>query len=198
MKTGYAGISFFLLIFHISLSAQEIEFYKEDIIFSLSPKYFQVEGIYYFSNVGDKPVNTILFYPFPQDSIYGKVDSVFIMNMNDSTPKDIILKKNSEGVFYPVKLAPYNMTKFKIYYRQELLNGRAEYILTSTRKWKKPLRQAEYQLIVPEDIHISFTSYKPDSIKTSDSIKVYFWDKKDFMPDKNMVFKFDYHQDTKQ
>ena len=179
----------FLFVNIFKANSQNIEFYREDLTFKIEKGYFSVDGIYYFCNVSDKALKTNLFYPFPTDSTYGNIDSVFVL-LNDSIPIEFY-KKENKGIYFPVKISAYGTTKYRIKYRQKITGNKAEYILTSTQTWKKPFEIVNYKLIVPNDIKIKDISYKADSINNSAANTIYFWKKKDFMPEKNMIIMFE-------
>ena len=74
--------SFYIIIVVIGSSvAQDVEFFREDIKFEISDDYFIVEGDYYFCNVGERSINQILFYPFPQGKNYGEVDTISVVEI---------------------------------------------------------------------------------------------------------------------
>ncbi|MFO7789638.1 MAG: hypothetical protein R6V32_03630, partial [Bacteroidales bacterium] len=66
------------------LSAQGLQFYREELRFELKDHYFLVTGIYDFCNTGASEIKEFLFYPFPNGNKYGKIDSVNIINMKDT------------------------------------------------------------------------------------------------------------------
>jgi len=80
----------------------------------------------------------------------------------------------------------------QISYRQKLLSTSAEYILQSTIGWRKPLDQANYQLIVPKNIEIINFSIIPDNSVDYTTEMVYFWEKYNYLPPKNFTFEFLY------
>lgn len=181
---------FNLFLSPLSLFSQSLQFYREDLSFEIKNGYFYVDGIYNFCNNGDKGIQQVLFYPFPVDSLYGEVDSINAVDIN-SKSTNIIVNKTEKGLSFKVELRPYGTGKYKISYRQKLLKNKAEYILLTTQKWGRPFENAFYKLITPAQMKITSTSYSPDSTKQEGDKKIYFWTKKDFMPDKNMVFYFD-------
>jgi len=78
-------IIIFILLFSIKfVQAQNLQFYQEDLNFKIEDNYFYVDGLYYFRNTSSKEINRRLFYPFPQDETYGEVDSIFVINLQDS------------------------------------------------------------------------------------------------------------------
>jgi hypothetical protein len=185
--------AFFLLLFIFSSSylfSQNLEFYKEDLFFEVKNHTFYVKGIYYFSNISDKPLSTAIFYPFPIDKMeYGAVDSVTIIDINAN--KLVKCNIDNKGAYFYIFLDPFMSTKYQISYQQKILKNKCEYILLTTRNWGKPFEQANYQLTLPDSKIESF-SIQPDSSYISKNKAVYFWDKHNYMPDSNMVFYLNY------
>ncbi|MCK4358554.1 MAG: hypothetical protein KAW92_07390 [Candidatus Cloacimonetes bacterium] len=185
-----ASVFFIILFFSIDVYCHPLEFIQEDISFAIQDSFFCVDGIYYICNVTDKPVKNILYYPFPVDSLYGIVDSVFIYNLTDTIPVEII-KRKENGFSFKISLEPFRVGKYKIFYRQKLNGNKAEYILTTTKYWGKPLQIANFKLHIPNHIKIDSLSFEPDSIYVNQDINKYFWQMIDFMPDKNFIIIFD-------
>lgn len=184
-------IILFLIVFSFpEINSQKIEFFKEDINFKLTTKFFYVDGIYHFCNVSSDSIVANLYYPFPEGEFYGKVDSILIINMDNLSP--VKYKDNKgEGIFFKIAIDPYGIIKYNIKYVQELMGGRAEYILLSTQSWKKAFEVANYKLLVSKNIKIRSLSYQPDSVINESNNKVYYWNKRDFMPDKNLIIEFE-------
>jgi hypothetical protein len=154
----------------------------------LEKDYFYVTGNYYLKTEGDTSI--ALVYPFPSDSLYGEVDSIIIYNI--STGKLIEpYSFNQKAAVFKADFGGFNNIEILIAYRQKLLGNRAEYILESTAGWRKPLEQADYQLITPTDMEILIFSILPDEMIKTDEVKIYYWAKKNYMPDVNMIFEFE-------
>jgi len=174
----------------LSLFPQNLQFYREDLNFEIKDQYFYVSGIYFFCNTSDKEIKQVLVYPFPKDSLaYGEVDSVSIVNPENNSLVNIIKKKPDE-IYFPVVVKPYKTSKYKIFYRQKILNHRAEYILITTHAWHKPFEIVNYNLRFPIDVRIDSITYQPDSIINTKNYIMFKWQKKDFMPDKNLLIWF--------
>lgn len=170
--------------------SQKLEFYNEDLNFKISDGYFIVDGIYYFSNVSDKPLQQILFYPFPvNDSLYGTVDTIAVIDIGGDK-KNHHISKTKHGASFTIKLNAFETTKYRIYYKQKLLKNQAEYILTTTQNWHKPLEKGIYSLTTSHKLKIETFSYQPDSIAKTEKENIYYWKKNNFMPDKNMIFQY--------
>ena len=136
MKLKNILISVIFIFSFGQIYAQNLEFYREDITFGIKDKYFYVKGDYYFCNVGNDSVNSLLFYPFAIDSNYGNVDSINIIMISDSS--NAIQNISESGALFALKIKPYGSNKINISYRQKLLGKKAEYILLTTKEWGKP------------------------------------------------------------
>lgn len=184
---------YFLLVFIICFTheafSQDLQFYREELTFEIKENYFYVDGFYNFCNNGEQIIKQILFYPFPIDSVYGKVDLIKASDANIRS-SNLITTITDKGFYFNLSLQPYGFCKYRISYRQKLLDNKAEHILVTTQNWGKPLENASYKLIAPLDIEITTTSFEPDSVEQKTDCIFYYWNKNDFMPDKNMVFYF--------
>ena len=151
---------FFTLHFSLfTIVSQDVSFYKEIITMRIEKDYFYVTGSYYLGTTGDTAIT--LVYPFPADSLYGEVDSLPILNLTlDKTIKPLARRK--ESAVFKADFGEFSRILILISYRQKLLGSRAEYILESTAGWRKPLEQADYQLIVPPGLEIVYFSIPPD------------------------------------
>ena len=186
MKPLKLFLPLFLALFNIIFSL-DLEFFREDLTFEIKDNYFFVDGIYHFRNTGNQDIERVLFFPFPNDSLFwGEIDSIFAVNLNkDSSNTVINIKKR--GATFKIEIKPEETSKFRIAYRQKLLGNRAEYILTTTQSWKRPLEQANYTLISPNKLSIDSLSYTPDSFETKRDMIIFFWEKENFMPDRNFI-----------
>jgi hypothetical protein len=181
----------YLLLVNIFIWAGDLHFFRENLTFEITDDlYFCVDGEYFFRNSSVKPLKQVLFYPFPQDSLYGKVDSITVFDVND--PKNSKLSKiNSKGAFFKVEIPPESEKIYRISYRQKMKSNQAEYILLTAQRWKKAFEEIHYQLIFPLETKIKYISYPPDNIGVLNDKNIYFWEKKDFMPDQNFILKID-------
>jgi hypothetical protein len=182
--------SLLLLVFHFSfftIQAQDVSFYKENITMKIEQDYFYVTGNYFLRTTGDQSI--ILVYPLPVDSLYGEVDSINIFNLTTNHPVNILERKKDVAVF-KAEFGEYKEIEILISYRQKLLGNRAEYILESTASWRRPLEQADYQLIAPKGLEIINFAIPPDKSISAGEETIYYWAKKNYMPDRNMKFEF--------
>ena len=182
-------IVFLLFIFINTLSqAQELSFDSEELTFRIEKNTFYVSGYYHLKKSGSNILETALYYPFPTESIFYPADSIHIFDMTNRSKIENINSK-SGGVIFDIKIDS-TLTLF-ISYSQKLKSNTAKYILTTTNYWKKPLCEVSYTLITPADMKITHFSYEPDKKELIDDRKIYYWKKMNFMPKKDMEFKFD-------
>ena len=166
-----------------------MEFFREDLNFEVKEDYFYVDGLYYFRNTSDKELKQRLIYPFPQDSAYGKVDSLFIISVIDSTITTN-MQYGDKGASFTIQVEPDSTAVYRIGYQQELKGEKAEYILTTTQTWGRPFEQVNYQLVFPKELILDSLSYMPDSLKDIGNKYIFYWYKEDFMPDRNFKIHF--------
>ncbi len=181
-------IIFILLFSSLWLFPQKIDFFREDLNFRLEEDIFEVDGLYYFKNNTPDEIKQMLFYPFPDDHDYGKIRMLKI-SIKDDTLNQIATQSN-KGALFKVKILSWDTVIYRIVYTHELLKNKAEYILTTTQKWKKPLDEANYYLSFPENILIDTISYSPDTVINKNNSTTYCWHRKNFMPDRNMIIYF--------
>jgi len=183
----------FFLIILISCSVQilcgqTLDFYREDLRFSLNSEYFLVEGDYFFRNNTSADVSQLMRYPFPDTSKYGQVDSVFCIAAL-SGEDCMIGEYNGKWIMFRVNIPAKDTGKYIIGYRQQTRGKEALYILTTTQKWGKPFEYVCYQLSV-NGLVVDSLSYIPDKVSMSGDTTLFYWEKRDFMPRRDFVVQF--------
>ncbi len=183
--------SIIILLFLMSpaVFSQDLSFFKEDINFTLDMNYFTVDGYYWFANQSEKPSESTIYYPFSNGT--EKIDSIEVYNISQNTiPK--ILNRSKDGFTFLLKIAGGDTAVYHIKYIQTIVSDSVKYILTSTQRWNKALDNAEYKLIVANNLKLSGFSYEPDKIYEIEGKKIYFWKRSNFMPAYDMIFHFNY------
>jgi hypothetical protein len=190
MRSYLFSFLVFILFSCNSLYSQKLSFYKEDLKFSLETKYFTVDGAYYFSNSDSVKIKQIIFYPFPVRKELGDIDSISVYDSTEKKEISFFNMSENSGISFPLLMEGYGFRKIKIHYRQQLKGNMAEYILQTTRNWGKPLETANYSLFVPDNIKVDSLSYIADSIKHPSHNNIYYWAKKNFLPQKDFYIYF--------
>jgi len=143
------------------------------------PGTLEVLGMYHFKSSAKEPLVASVFYPFPLDSTHLYPDSIDIRQHG--------FQRQDSGVSFWMRFQPNAEDSFFAYYRQPLRVNSATYIVTTTRKWKRPIDLARFRVTVPagfKDVNLTF---KPDSVARSDISVSYFFSRKRFFPDKDVT-----------
>ena len=169
--------------------AQRIEFYKEELIFTLDSSCFSVNGDYFFRNPSNSNLNFRIFFPVSKTPGYSAIDTILIYDVTKPDQPLIVEIKDSVASF-SLSFLPFSRKCVKIYYRQHHNGTTARYILLTTQIWQKPLESAKYSLITDKNIIISHFSIPPDQSEDFGEKILYYWSRQQFMPDRDFVFEF--------
>jgi len=178
----------FIIILQITpcLYSQSINFFKEDMSFILIGDTLHVKGVYYFSNNSPRPAMTFLFFPI-KDFLKSTIrESITVFDLKEKKPVKVTVG-NKKGILFPLSLEPYDTAIYHIEYSQKLLSDTLHYFLTTTAKWNKPLLRAIYKLITRKNVNIKSFSFSPDTMYAKGNLKIYLWEKRNFMPSKDFV-----------
>jgi len=180
-----------LLFFSNTVSlAQNLQFVKEKLNFEITESEFTVDGTYYFRNSSPDTVKQYMLYPFPENLELGEVTSVEGSSVYPEKDLNVIRNFNQKAAHFRLKIYPEDTAVTHIVYKQEIKKNKAEYILTSTQAWNKPLKKADFTLKVPIHIKIDSLSYNADSLCCFENYLLYKWYFKDFMPNRNFYVSF--------
>jgi hypothetical protein len=156
-----------------------VHFAREEIAMDVRPGTLEVRGMYHFTCSAKQPLVASLFYPFPLDSTHLYPDSIEIRQHG--------FQKQDSGFSFRMQFRPGNEDSFFAYYRQPLKTNSATYIVTTTRKWKRPIDVAQFRITVPADFKDVNLTFKPDSVVRSDSFVSYFFARRRFYPDTDVT-----------
>jgi hypothetical protein len=171
----------------LTVNGQNLQFYREDILFSIQENKVVTDAEYYFCNVGDKDIRVTLFYPFPENT-KELIDSLVVEDLKTSTV--IPYHDARSGIFFEIFVNAYGQSAYRVYFRQRLKEDHFSYILNSTKTWGKSLDFANYELQMPLSIIPDSLSYPPDTSFILNDTLFYRWKKVDFMPDKDLEVFF--------
>lgn len=174
--------SYSLIVF-----SQDLQFYREDIIFIIEKDKVQTLAKYHFCNLGEKDIRTVLFYPFPENT-RDLIDSLTITEVKTTAP--IPYREGKSGIFFNISVLAHDQAAYEVFFRQKLQGKIFKYILTSTETWHRPLEFANFSLMVPLSMTIDSLTYPPDTSYIQNDHRYYSWKKKDFMPDKDFEIYF--------
>jgi hypothetical protein len=178
----------FCFILH-DLFAQQLSFFKEEIVFEIDSTFFTVNGDYYFRNASDQALSHTVTYPLRSNGSDRPFDTITVLE--PTNPLIPVRTKISDTIArFRITLPPFSEKKMKVIYRQRHNGNLARYILLTTRLWNKPLENARYSLIVRKNIQVIEFSIAPDRSVNFGDTTVYYWERKNFMPEGDLEFRF--------
>ncbi|OPX17903.1 hypothetical protein BXT86_03955 [candidate division WOR-3 bacterium 4484_100] len=179
--TGYAVNRLLMIFFIIPLFTchrePDIDFYKETIMITIQDHQALVSGVYYFKNRTEFHKRVKFFYPFPVDDGHSYPDSIYLKYP---------FNKDSTGIFFEKVFAPHRADSFVIVYRQNLYENKFRYITTTTRKWRRPIKEAKFTITCPDTLkpHINYSVQETKKFRN----KVYYFVRcTDFYPEEDLI-----------
>jgi hypothetical protein len=121
--------------------ASPVHFAREEIAMDIRPGTLEVRGMYHFECSAKEPLVASVFYPFPLDSTHPYPDSIEIRQHG--------FQKQDSGVSFRMRFRLGTEDSFFAYYRQPFKSNSATYIVTTTRKWKRPIDLAQFRVTKP-------------------------------------------------
>jgi hypothetical protein len=187
-KTRIAKVAFVLAL-AVNGFAGDLDFVRENIYVSLRlPDTMCVKGEYFFATKIGSAIKTSVVYPFPVDS---SLDFPHAIHVFDKTGTLTYQSHPEQAmVLIPISINKADTSKITVVYRQRLKRNTGRYILTTTQSWEKPLGRSNYSITVPQNVTLEYFSYESDSVFNKKDSLVYFFSKENFMPIKDLVFRF--------
>ncbi|MEO0136245.1 MAG: hypothetical protein ABIL40_01485 [candidate division WOR-3 bacterium] len=177
-------VLFFLLLLFLPLllcsKKPIIDFYQEKITIEIDSASALVRGEYFFANNTNTRKIVRFFYPFPVDSIHSFPD-IIILNQP--------YERDTNGIHFSMLLEPGRNNSFKISYRQYLKKRYFCYIITTTRKWQKPIKYAEFIVFAKKNQRLHL-SYPPAAIFSRGEYDCYKIVKREFYPAEDLVIQW--------
>jgi hypothetical protein len=172
-------------------AAPPLVFASELIRLTVDGDTLRVEGMYRFDRRPTGATSTPLFYPFPRDSLLGAARMVSLagrspggewepLPFRDHTPQ-------VRGATWRIPLDGGDRYEVRAEYVQALLDDYGRYIVTTTRAWPLPLREARFEIVLPpgaEPVSFSFPFAREEAAEGV----VYVHEAADFRPDRDIVF----------
>ncbi len=156
-----------------------VHFAREEIAMDVRPGTLEVRGTYHFKCSAKEPLVASVFYPFPLDSTHLYPDSIDIRQHG--------FQKQDSGVSFRMRFRADTEDSFFAFYRQPLKANSATYIVTTTRKWKRPIDVAQFRITVPASFKDVKLTFRADSVVKADSLVTYYFTRKRFFPDKDVT-----------
>jgi hypothetical protein len=185
----------FLVLSIATVCYGEISFKKENIavrIFDCDT--LEIVADYYFSNTDTTDASTMIYYPFPIDSIDFYPHYIIVSYLKDG--KSVKYIQKDDGITWNLKVNRQSIDSIRVVYHQRVSERRGRYILTTTKYWKKPLEQADFSVSVPEHMTLTYWSFQFDSVNMQNGTAIYRARKSTFLPDTDMMLEWSCNMDN--
>jgi hypothetical protein len=183
------ALTFFVFYFLFTGSiAQIVQFQGETIEITVDDHIACVKGEYYLKNLLKEFKQQSLIYPFIVSDELPFPDSIRIFIKPDSTL--IPFKIIPGAIAFSVLLDPQSITCFCVTYFQKTPGHQMEYLLTSTRQWKKPLEFATYIVKLPLQSKIEDFSLEYNELIRKNGEQIFIVRRKNYMPVDNLRLKW--------
>jgi hypothetical protein len=166
-----------VILLCVCQQAPPIDFFKEDVTIKILDETVEVTGVYFFENMTQIRKRIKFYYPFPVDSNHYFPDTIAI-----AYP----FEKDTAGIFFSLSLRPNSIDSFKITYEQQIEKSFFKYITTTTRVWKRPIKEANFTIIAPETLAVH-TNYALSERRVIDGYRHYIIQIKKFFPEEDLI-----------
>ena len=175
--------------FLIGESVAGIVFQKEAITATVTAcDTLEIRGVYFFVNSDTSTMSTVIYYPLPVDSVFDYPHYIMVTDL--SNKRNVEYMKKKEGVTWKQVISPRSTDSVLVVYRQKTRKAKGRYILTTTRNWKRPLERADFTVIIPSDITLTYWSLQSDSVSMRNGTITYHSFQKNFFPDRDMLLEW--------
>ncbi|MBN1425664.1 hypothetical protein JXA88_14000 [Candidatus Fermentibacteria bacterium] len=166
----------------------QLEFRSERIDITIHGDRCTIIGDYHLVSDGDSG-GRMLYYPFAIGPGLPYPDSVAVTDLATGLP--ISYAGNAEGIRFPARIAGSDSFDFRVTYVQRTPRSMLRYILTTTQRWGRPLRSADFLIHIPRSLELTHISIAPDSVEHAAAWRIHRIHRSQFMPvcDLDIVWK---------
>jgi hypothetical protein len=165
------------------------QFNKEYIkVKIIAPDTIEVQGMYWFVNTGADNTETVIYYPFPVDTTSLYPHAIELQNGDKS--KSIVYQKLPKGIEWNMSFPIHGNDSVFVMYRQKVKKGSGYYIVSTTKCWDRPLKTADFTILVPKMFTLTFWTFTADSLQMKNDMLVYNSHFESFYPDGEMYLRW--------
>ena len=161
-----------------------LSFESEEVRLRIAPGALEVNALYRFANTGNKPYKGSVGYPVAAAENQPAPGEVVV---NGRNAKVRCRRAGRCAAVLKLRVPPGQVRSLRIRYRQKLKSERAVYMLTSARRWKEPIKRAEFEVSVPAYFRHVRLSYRPDHTLLKGEVRVYRFARGPFRPDRELT-----------
>jgi len=170
-----------------------LQFDSESVRLFVEGDTLRVEGTYRFlCRASESPI-AALFYPYPADSSLGAAHTLSLEGRVPGAtwrPLDFVELTGSAGARWRVPLDLGDTLEVRTVYLQQTYGHTARYIVMTTHAWQRPLREARFEIHLPEGAKPKSFSY-PFKRHESATGVFYSFEAKDFIPDGDIIVEYE-------
>jgi hypothetical protein len=182
---GASVFSYFIIDHLIKVSRlKKIEFTSEDVSIYINSDYVKVEGKYYFKNVDKSDRQIDIEYPFYIGEGVGSPSNISIYIDGNLSYHFVNAK---DKIKFKVELPAGGEREVLVTFNQPSINGYYTYILTTTKKWGRPLESARFSIYTDGNVKDISSSYTFSQQSDDDGTKFYVLTEENFMPEKDLM-----------
>ena len=184
----------------ICLAAQSpsFSFEGEKLDFHLKPEpgtgnlIWELNGVYWFSNLSQQPVSQVIAFPVPSDSLCSEVRdlSLKVLSYGDSTYVKLV-QQWPQGFSFLLEVPQRRLVAVQIGYHQVLQGKTARYVLMSTNSWGRPLPLSEISLRVDKSLEVKSISLPGFHLEFFEGDALYTWSMSDFVADTDLIVELE-------
>ena len=179
-------------VYFFSGSFTTVRFDRERIEVEVEHSTIRVVGHYRYVNESALPAVLRLRVPFPIDPEHPQPTAVILSEAAEDGRMLRIVSPSVRGEDVTCRLVfmPGEAKWLRLSYLQSTRVSAGRYILTTTRAWRYPMKQADYTLNLPPGFSLVSSSYALTTL-TADRWKTYGFSRADFYPEHDWEFAWE-------
>ena len=181
------GLGF--LFYKAFTNKDKVEFTNEEVNISVNEDdIINIEGFYHFKRTGKSIKTFEILYPFPKQKKYGEIE-INSVTINDREAKyhQFELKRYNR-ISLTLNFNETDDCELRISFKQKPINSSYKYILKTTRKWKKELKESIINISLPtsQDFQSNYSEFvkKENSAENRSEFKM---QKVNFYPNEDLM-----------
>lgn len=120
-------------------------FDAEDVFINISGDSMRVDAVFEYQNTTKKRLRMDLFFPFTKP-VNGSIQDIAVILSGMVSSQDRKLEYTIDGsrIYFTFIIEPIERVALKVHYREMLTGKRADYIITTIKRWQRPVARASF------------------------------------------------------
>jgi hypothetical protein len=175
-----------------------VRFVAERVVLEMRAQSVAVAGRYTFTNSSGRwwrgrigyPVYVSKDQPAPKQVIWHRSRDGLTDRRAETVKLDVSCRRpNRCGAIFALSLAPRQKRVVRLSYRQPLARPQAIYLLSTARRWGRPLERAELIVRVPDQWKKVHVSHRPNTVTKEGRQRVYRILRTHFVPQRELTVR---------